>query len=211
MVITNVEEADRSGSRFVLAVNGKRSEFKFPLPGTYNLYNALAALSAGQGFGLEIDSMRSALAATTAAFGRVEQIEVRGRTLCLLLIKNPAGFTQVLQTFLLGREAVRAMFVINDLAADGRDVSWLWDVPLEALGGQKHIILTSGMRGADMSLRLYYAGVEAAEAASVKAGIEALIEATPEGETAYILPTYTAMLEVRKLLRAQTKIADIPR
>jgi UDP-N-acetylmuramyl tripeptide synthase len=151
------------------------------------------------------------LGRTTAAFGRVEQIEVRGRTLCLLLIKNPAGFTQVLETFLAGRESVRALFVINDLHADGRDVSWLWDVPLEVLAGKKNMVLTAGIRGADMAVRLHYAGVDALGTDSTKAGIEALLEATPEGETAYILPTYTAMLEVRKLLGNQTKLAEIPR
>jgi UDP-N-acetylmuramyl tripeptide synthase len=211
VVVTNVEEATREGSRFVLAIQGKRSEFKFPLPGTYNLYNALAALSVGQGFGVELEGMRARLAATTAAFGRVEQIEIKGRTLCLLLIKNPAGFTQVLQTFVIGREAVRALFVINDLAADGRDVSWLWDVPIEALSGHEAVVFTSGIRGSDMAVRLHYAGVEATEAASLAEGIDALIEATPVGETAYLLPTYTAMLEIRKLLAAKTQMQEMPR
>ena len=211
MVITNVEEASRAGSRFVVAVNGKRSEFSFPLPGTYNLYNALAALSLGQGFGLELDLMRSSLSTTTAAFGRVEQIEIQGRTICLLLIKNPAGFTQVLETFLAGRDEVRALFVINDLHADGRDVSWLWDVPLEVLAGRQNVVFTTGIRGADMAVRLHYAGVEAQAAADAKAGLKTLIEATPVGGTAYVLPTYTAMLEVRKLLSNQTELTEIPR
>ncbi len=205
--ITNVEEADRTGSRFVLALHGKRSEFTLPLPGTYNLYNGLAAVSLGEGLGLDVGLMRSVLAATKAAFGRVEQVEVDGRTLCLLLIKNPAGFTQVLQTFVIGREAVRVMFAINDLAADGRDVSWLWDVPIEALAEHKSNIVTAGIRGDDMALRLHYAGVKSERAASLSAGIEALVAATPKGETAYILPTYTAMLEIRKLLNLRMPLA----
>jgi UDP-N-acetylmuramyl tripeptide synthase len=211
VVITNVVEANRAGSRFVLAIAGKRTEFNFPLPGTYNLYNALAALSLGNGFGINTEAMRLRLEATKAAFGRVEKVEIEGRTLCLLLIKNPAGFTQVLQTFLIGREAVRAMFVINDLDADGRDVSWLWDVPIEALAGHNSTIYTGGIRGADMAVRLHYAGVEAQAAPSLSVGINALIEATPVGETAYILPTYTAMLEIRKLLAARTTMPELPR
>lgn len=211
IVITNVEEADRSGSRFVLAIEGKRSEFTFPLPGTYNLYNALAAVSVGRGMGVLVEKMQKTLAATKAVFGRVERVEVEGRTLCLLLIKNPAGFTQVLQTFVIGREEVRALFVINDLAADGRDVSWLWDVPIEALAGYKSSILTAGIRGADMALRLHYAGVDSQRTVSVEAGIEALVAATPVGGTAYILPTYTAMLEVRKLLARRTPMQEMSR
>ena len=212
VVITNVEEADRSGSKFVLALGGKRSNFTFPLPGTYNLYNALAAASLGHGLGMEVGVLQATLAATRAAFGRVEQIEIGGRTLCLLLIKNPAGFMQVLQTFVIGRQAVRVMFVINDLAADGRDVSWLWDVPLEALAGFKPFALTGGLRGGDMAVRLKYAGVESAPALSLTAGIDALLEATPVGETAYILPTYTAMLEIRKILSGRrTTMQEMPR
>ena len=200
VAITNVEEADRTGSRFVLAIEGKRSEFKLPLPGTYNLYNGLAALSLGHGLGLSLETMRSVLVSTKAAFGRVEQVEIDGRTLCLLLIKNPAGFTQVLQTFVIGREAVRVMFAINDLAADGRDVSWLWDVPIEALAGHESHIITAGIRGDDMALRLHYAGVKSERASSLSEGLKALVAATPKGETAYVLPTYTAMLEIRKVL-----------
>jgi UDP-N-acetylmuramyl tripeptide synthase len=210
-VITNVESADRSGSKFVLAQSGKRSPITFPLPGTYNLYNALAAASLGYGLGIEVAKIQSTLAATEAAFGRVEKVEIEGRTLCLLLIKNPAGFTQVLQTFVIGREAVRAFFVINDLAADGRDVSWLWDVPIEALAGHNSYVLTGGIRGADMAVRLKYAGVQSQAAPTLAAGIQALIEATPEGDTAYVLPTYTAMLEIRKVLAGQTKMREMPR
>lgn len=211
VVITNVEQADRSGSRFVLAIEGKRSEFSFPLPGTYNLYNALAAASLAHGLKIDAGLLRGTLANTKAAFGRVEQVEIDGRTLCLLLIKNPAGFTQVLQTFVIGREAVRAMFVINDQAADGRDVSWLWDVPLEALAGHNSQVITAGIRGADMAVRLKYAGVPSQRAADLDAGLDALLAATPKGETAYILPTYTAMLEIRKLLASRTAMTEIPR
>jgi len=211
VVITNVEEADPNGSRFVLAISGKRTTYTFSLPGTYNLYNALAAVSAGQGLGVPPNLMERTLASTQAAFGRVERVEIEGRTLCLLLIKNPAGFAQVLQTFVIGRAEVRAMFVINDLPADGRDVSWLWDVPIEALAGYKSVIYTAGIRGADMALRLHYAGVESMAADSVEAGIGALVAATPVGGTAYILPTYTAMLEVRKLLGRRTVMQGMSR
>jgi UDP-N-acetylmuramyl tripeptide synthase len=211
VVITNVLNADRDGSSFVLSIDGKRTDYTFPIPGIYNLYNALAAASVGHGLNIAAETMQTTLALSKAAFGRVEQIEINGRKLCLLLIKNPAGFTQVLQTFVVGRTAVRAMFVINDLAADGRDVSWLWDVPLEALAGFDAFVLTAGIRSADMALRLKYAGVDSRPALTLEEGIDALIDATPQGGTAYILPTYTAMLEIRKILGRKVKLQAIPR
>ncbi|HEX3081622.1 MAG TPA: MurT ligase domain-containing protein, partial [Candidatus Saccharimonadia bacterium] len=175
VVITNVEQADREGSRFNLAISGKRHEFMFPLPGTYNLYNALAAVSLGSVMGVPVPAMQETLGRTKAAFGRVEQVEIDGKTLCLLLIKNPAGFAQVLQTFVVGRDEVRVLFVINDNPADGRDVSWLWDVPLEALAGYQTTIFTAGTRGVDMGLRMHYAGVDAATTPSIGAGIQSLL------------------------------------
>ncbi|HSX00758.1 MAG TPA: DUF1727 domain-containing protein, partial [Candidatus Saccharimonas sp.] len=118
----------------------------------------------------------------------------------LLLIKNPAGFTQVLETFLMGQKAPVALMVVNDKFADGRDVSWLWDVPLEALARLQPRVWTAGIRGADMALRLHYAGVDAKAAPSLDQALEAVVAATPEGGRVFILPTYTAMLEVRQRL-----------
>ena len=208
VAITSVAEATLAGSRFTAALNGKRHEFSVPLPGTYNLYNALALLSLGQGLGLNIADLRGTLAKTAAAFGRVEQVELEGRRLYLLLIKNPAGFTQVLETFLLGREQPPVLFVINDNHADGRDVSWLWDVPLEALAPTRAQVQVAGLRATDMAVRLHYAGVDAAVNSSVAAGLKALLTTIPSGGTGFILPTYTAMLEVRKLLAARTTLPE---
>ncbi len=209
VVVTNVESADQTGTEFVLALEGRRTALSVPLPGTYNLYNALAAISLGTALGAGMEKIGEVLARTTAAFGRVERVQIDGRTLCLLLIKNPAGFTQVLQTFVIGTEAVRVLFVVNDLAADGRDVSWLWDVPLEALAGSRDAVFTTGIRGADMALRLKYAGLAPVQADSVAEGIAAVLAATPVGGTAYVLPTYTAMLEVRKVLSGQVAMAEM--
>jgi UDP-N-acetylmuramyl tripeptide synthase len=196
------------GSAFTVAINGKRSEVKFPLPGTYNLYNALAAISVGAGLGIAPAKMIDTLATASAAFGRVEKVEVEGRTLCLLLIKNPAGFTQVVETFLVQRTGLRVMMAVNDLDADGRDVSWLWDVPLEVLAPHQPLVVTAGIRGADMALRLHYAGVETEPAETFEEAVRRVLELTPKGETAYILPTYTAMLQVRNVLSKLTRIPE---
>ncbi len=207
VAITNAKHVGLAGSDFTVAINGRRSEVIFPLPGTYNLYNALAAVSLASGLGVAQSDVAKALSQAEAAFGRVEKVEVQGRMLYLLLIKNPAGFMQVLETFLVGRPDARILMAINDLDADGRDVSWLWDVPLEVLAPSRPTIYAAGTRAADMALRLHYAGVEP-EVTELEDGIWQLIEGTPEGGTAYILPTYTAMVAIRKVLSKTTHIRE---
>lgn len=208
VAVTSVSETGLGGSRFTVAISSRRYDMQLPLPGTYNLYNALAMLALGSGLGLEPAVLGGALERATAAFGRVEQVEIRGRRLYLLLIKNPAGFTQVLETFLLGVERPHVLMAIHDNHADGRDVSWLWDVPLELLARTKPRVWVVGIRGADMALRLHYAGIESRQPGSIEAGLEELIESTPEGGTAFVLPTYTAMLEVRASLKGQTPMPE---
>jgi UDP-N-acetylmuramyl tripeptide synthase len=209
VAVTSVQQSDLAGTHFTVAIQGKRHDMKVALPGTYNLYNALGAIALGSGIGLNLEVMRDTIGTTGAAFGRVELVELEGRKLYLLLIKNPAGFAQVLETFLLSQEQPRALMVINDNFADGRDVSWLWDVPLEALAAKQPQVWAAGVRGADMALRLHYAGVEAPVAKSVEDGLEQLVKHTPEGGTAFILPSYTAMLEVRKLLASRTQMMEV--
>jgi UDP-N-acetylmuramyl tripeptide synthase len=207
--ITHVDESDLEGVKFAVAVGGERSEVTFPLPGTYNLYNALASISVTAGLGVQLSVLAKTLETTEAAYGRMEKVRLDGRTLYLLLIKNPVGFTQVLDTFLIGRPNLRVLMAVNDLAADSRDVSWLWDVPLEALTESQPKVITAGTRGADVALRLHYAGTEAEVATSLDEAITELVADTPPGDGAYILPTYTAMLQIRKLLAKRTQMQDV--
>lgn len=179
---------------------------KLPLPGLYNAYNALATLGAAVSLGISIKSACSALERTTAAFGRVEKVNYRGREVYLLLIKNPTGFNQVIQTFFLesdkGKPAPHVMIAVNDNFADGRDVSWLWDVGFEELRASQPVI-ASGLRATDLALRLKYAGIMAQVNSNLLAAVDELVEAVPEGKTVYILPTYTAMLELRRALKLE--------
>lgn len=103
-----------------------------------------------------------------------------------------------------GGLTVPTLIAINDLAADGRDVSWLWDVDFELLAKGTAPLSTTGLRGADMANRLKYAGVSADRLhpldADLRAGLEAFVAAVPKGSTAYVLPTYTAMLDLRRIL-----------
>ncbi len=209
VVITNAEAANLQKQVFTVSIDGKRVKAELPLPGTYNLYNALAATALTSGIGIETETILDTLAITTAAFGRVEQVKIGTKTLYLLLIKNPAGFTQIVETFLRGRADLNVMMAINDKDADGRDVSWLWDVPLEAIASDKPHIIAAGIRGTDMALRLKYAGIESISESSLEGGLGSLLAATPEHGTSYILPTYTAMLEIRELLSKKTNLQEV--
>ena len=209
VAITNAEASTLEKQCFTVSINGKRVKAEVPLPGTYNLYNALAAISLATGLGVSTETIVNTLAKTTAAFGRVEQVKIGSKTLYLLLIKNPAGFTQIVDTFLRGRADLNVMMAINDNAADGRDISWLWDVPIEAIANDKPNVIAAGIRGSDMALRLKYAGIESAVASSFDHALVRLLAATPEGGTSYILPTYTAMLEIRAILAKQTSLQEV--
>ncbi len=176
------------------------------VPGLYNAYNVVAAVAAARALGVPDGTTVRALGAFRAAFGRIERVAFRGRTFTLALVKNPVGFNEVLRmlTSAGGGLTVPTLIAINDLAADGRDVSWLWDVDFELLAEGTAPLSTTGLRGADMANRLKYAGLCADRLrpldADLRVALEAFVDTVPEGGTAYVLPTYTAMLELRRIL-----------
>ncbi len=179
-----------------------------PLPGLYNAYNTLAAATAALAFGATPAQIADGLRGFTAAFGRIERVRVRDREIVLALVKNPTGFNEVLRMLAGGREAglaVPALLAINDLDADGRDVSWLWDVDFEILAAGDAPLHTAGLRGPDMAVRLKYAGVDPARIVphapnDLRAALLDFVRAAPAGSTLYVLPTYTAMLDIRRHL-----------
>jgi UDP-N-acetylmuramyl tripeptide synthase len=171
--------------------------------GLYNVYNALAATAAAGALGLSTAAVEGALTASTAAFGRQEAFDVDGRRVEVLLGKNPAGLNQVLATLMLDPSRTTALLILNDLTADGHDISWVWDADFEVAATTFERVVVSGTRAEDMALRLKYA--EWPEASlevvpEIGAALSRAIEATPPGETLTVVPTYTAMLTVRALL-----------
>ena len=139
----------------------------------------------------------------------METFEVEGRTVQIILVKNPTGFNQVLQHLAGLSGTVVPAFLINDQLADGTDISWLWDVDFErfaAQAGNMPAMVVSGIRRDDMAVRLKYAGVpesriqvkDAAESA-----FQSALAATPAGGTLCVMPTYTALLDLRGLLSRQ--------
>ena len=186
---------------FALRTPAGSAEVELALPGLYNVYNALAAATACLSLGVPLDEVAAGLRATTAAFGRAETIAVDGREVSLLLIKNPAGANEVLRTLTLEPGELDLYAALNDNAADGRDVSWVWDADFELLAGRVRHAVCSGTRAAELALRLKYAGVPAERLEVVPAlgaGLDRALAAA-EG-TLYALPTYTALLELRDLL-----------
>lgn len=176
------------------------------VPGLYNAYNVIAATAVAQTLGIPNDTIAWALKNFKSAFGRIERVKLRDRTLTIALVKNPVGFNEVLRmlTGATGGLAVPTMIAINDLDADGRDVSWLWDVDFELLADGAAPLSTTGIRGADMANRLKYAGVADDRvnplSSTIGRALDAFVETVPVGGTGYILPTYTAMLDLRSVM-----------
>jgi UDP-N-acetylmuramyl tripeptide synthase len=201
---TAIELRGMEGSRSTVRVPGGEIEVELPLPGLYNVYNALAAIAAGLRLGVAPEGIAAALGEMRAAFGRVETIPVGDASVSILLIKNPAGANEVLRTLLLEareRGPVDLWIALNDRIADGRDVSWIWDADFELLDAAVRRVVCSGTRAPEMALRLKYAGWPE-EAIEVVPGIEASLDAAVAGAAGrlFALPTYTALLELRKLL-----------
>jgi UDP-N-acetylmuramyl tripeptide synthase len=205
---TAIELRGMNGSRTRVRTPSGEIELELPLPGLYNVYNALAAVAAGLRLGVAPERIAAALGEMRAAFGRVETIEVSGVPVSILLIKNPAGANEVLRTLMLESrepgdkgEGIDLWIALNDRIADGRDVSWIWDADFELLAPGVRRVVCSGTRAPEMALRLKYAGWPE-EAIEVVPGIGASLDAAVAGSQGrlFALPTYTALLELRKLL-----------
>ncbi len=206
-VVLERAEPEREGFRVRIGTPRGAIEALVPVSGLYNLYNALAATAAAYAFGVPLEAVAQGLESYTASFGRMETLPVRGRDIVVALVKNPAGFNQVLDAWLAAPERPRRLLIaINDLAADGTDVSWLWDVDCERLGAaadESGWIGCAGIRAEEMALRLKYAGVPAARTwveNDLGAALDRALAATPAGQRLWICPTYTALLELRRLL-----------
>lgn len=197
----------------------------FPISGTYNQYNTLAAVLLSKQVGIEQKNINTALREFTPAFGRQEILNFDGKKVQIFLSKNPTSFNESLRT-INNFGAKNVLLVLNDRIPDGRDVSWIWDVDFEDYVNNFKDIIISGDSVYDMGLRIKYSFSSEFQIsnflASRRSGqfpinvqfsnskfqiVEDLREAvdlslrkTPKKETLYILPTYSAMLEVRKIL-----------
>jgi lipid II isoglutaminyl synthase (glutamine-hydrolysing) len=191
------------GASFDLRAPGEERRVTLRLPGLYNVYNALAAAALSRALGASLDEIVSGLERFDAAFGRFERIEMDGRRLLMLPIKNPAGANEAVRTLVAGAAPTLAVVALNDAIADGKDVSWIWDVDFEPLLDGLERVVVSGDRAAELALRFKYAGFDPEAIDVVPAlaqGLDRGLELTPEGGELVVLPTYTAMLGLRRVV-----------
>jgi UDP-N-acetylmuramyl tripeptide synthase len=191
---------------FLLVTPEEARRVELGLPGLYNVYNALAAAAVARALGSTLDEIAAGLERFSAAFGRFERVAVGGKGILLLLIKNPAGANEVVRTLVDGRAPRVLVAALNDEIADGRDVSWIWDVDFEPLLPGLERLVVSGGRAAELALRFRYGGLEEnliELAPDLGKALDRGLELTPDGGELVVLPTYTAMLGLQKLLASR--------
>jgi len=175
------------------------------LVGLYNKYNTLAAATAAIELGVDEASIRDTINNFQAAFGRAEDLVIDGKKVRILLSKNPVGTNETIRVVNQSTDKTTLM-VLNDRTPDGTDVSWIWDVDTEKLVERGGTIVVSGDRVYDMALRLRYSeksvesNLNLIVEEDLRQAIATALEHTPDNETLHILPTYSAMLEVREVL-----------
>jgi UDP-N-acetylmuramyl tripeptide synthase len=154
----NLELAGLESVGFDLVTPQGERRVTLRVPGLYNVYNALAAASLAQVLGAGLDEITAGLERFSAAFGRFERILLEDKRLLMLLIKNPAGANEAIRTLLAGGPPTLALIALNDEIADGRDVSWIWDVDFEPLLDRLDRVVATGSLAAEQALRCKYGG-----------------------------------------------------
>jgi lipid II isoglutaminyl synthase (glutamine-hydrolysing) len=199
----NIELDGLDGVTFDLVTRGVTRNIRLRLPGLYNVYNAVAAATLSLTLGATLDEVEAGLERFSAAFGRFERIEVGDRRLLVLLIKNPAGANEAVRTLVTGGSPRVAVIALNDAIADGRDVSWIWDVDFEPLFDGLERLVATGERAAELALRAKYGGFPA-DAVELETDLGRALDRglalTEPGGELVVLPTYTAMLGLRKIV-----------
>ena len=205
--VDNIFELSAESS-FVGINNG---EYYINQPGVYNIYNALCAFSICKTLGIKNSIIFDSFKSQKSSFGRQESINIDGKDVKIILVKNPAGYDQAVTTITFDKRNINLAVLLNDNYADGRDVSWIWDVNFEKLNSLNiDNIMISGIRLYDMAIRLKIAGLPV-EKFSLNENHEELLNSIKncESNTVYILATYTAMINFRKFLNAKGYIKKL--
>jgi lipid II isoglutaminyl synthase (glutamine-hydrolysing) len=203
VVARAIELRGLNGVDFSLETDGDRRDVRLAVPGLYNVYNALGAASLALALGSTLDDVVAGLERFGAAFGRFERIAIGDKRVLVLLVKNPAGANEAVRTLVAGGAPPVAVLALNDEIADGRDVSWIWDVDWEPLLAGLEQVVVTGERAAEMALRCKYGGfpVDAIEVVpELGAALDRGLELSPPGGELVVLPTYTAMLALRRIV-----------
>jgi UDP-N-acetylmuramyl tripeptide synthase len=199
------------GSSFTLHAPTGHTSVELALPGLYNVYNAVGAAALAVGLGVPLPEVKEGLERFSAAFGRFERIAIGDRGVVMLLIKNPAGANEVVRTLVEGAPPTVAVIALNDGIADGRDVSWIWDVDFEPLLAGLDRLVATGSRAAELALRFAYGGLERDRievVPSLEAALDRGLELTPAGGELMLLATYTAMLALRQVVAGRGHVQN---
>ena len=180
--------------------DGEDLEVSAGLGGLHNAYNVTAAVAAASALGVPPETIGTGTAGVQAAFGRAEQVGLDGRTLRLLLAKNPTGANENIRCVLAEPGPLHLLVVLNDRTADGRDPSWIWDVDYEPLWERAAGVTLAGDRCWELALRFSYGGLDPDRfqvRENLNEALDSALAATPPGGVLYALPTYTALLDLR--------------
>lgn len=203
--VTEILDTGISSTTVRVSVFGDSEEIVINLPGGYNIYNAVGALAVSEAIGFKRETAKSAIATFSCGFGRMEQFDLGGHTARIILVKNPAGCNQVLNYLSSLSEKTVFVCCLNDNSADGRDISWIWDVNFEKLADMDEFIdeiYVSGIRSADMAVRLKYAGIDESKL-KIFDDYDSLIKAMEKQILpVVIMPTYSAMMDLRSKMSA---------
>lgn len=201
--VTDVAQQRADGSSIVIRANGKSYLAEVNLPALYNVYNAIGAIAAMTEMGIPTEAAISAVASFKCGFGRMEDFALGKGGAKVMLAKNPAGFNQLLSFLQNIPDKFVLVVCLNDRGADGTDISWIWDANFEELcnlAGTLEKVIVSGDRAADMAVRVKYAGIDP-RFVTIEHDYEKLVkELETEERPIYMIPTYTAMLELREVL-----------
>lgn len=198
--VSRVISTDTDKSVVDLTEGGKTWQTTVNLPGGYNIYNACGTAAVGRALGFDMDLIVGALGHFAGGFGRMEKFTIEGTDVRMILVKNPAGCNQVLNFVTNVTEPSVFVVCLNDRDADGTDVSWIWDVDFEQIaemGDRLDGLYLSGVRAEDMALRFKYAGVPEEKMKVIKDYETLMHTCTAQDKPVYIMPTYTAMLDLR--------------
>ena len=199
--VTDVCSLRLDGSDFVLSERGEKRLLELNIPAAFNIYNAAGAYAALREMAIDADACAEALKTADCGFGRMERFELGRRGARMMLIKNPIGCNQVLSFISEVREKYNLVLALNDRVADGTDISWIWDADFErlaALSGWIEQIVVSGDRAAELANRIKYAGVPK-EKIRIEPSYDKIVDWAAEQELPVLMmPTYTAMLELRE-------------
>jgi UDP-N-acetylmuramyl tripeptide synthase len=210
VVARDIELGGLEHASFTLVTPEESARVRLRLPGLYNVYNAIAAAALARALGVSLSDVVRGLERFDAAFGRFERIAVGDQRVLMLLIKNPAGANEAVRTLVDGRAPRLAVIALNDAIADGRDVSWIWDVDFEPLLDGLETLVATGDRAAELALRFAYAGFPT-ERIEVVPPLETALDrglALAGSDELVLLPTYTAMLALRKIVASRGNVAQ---